>query len=63
MGNTGGVPRVGFRRLCMMDGLLGVRSSTSHVSVARGFGVLGSVVIMLPSLHGKRRWWGRGERE
>lgn len=27
VGNTGGVPRLGFRGMCMMDGPLGVRAS------------------------------------
>lgn len=33
MGNTGGVPRVGFRGLCLMDGPLGVRSSKLRSAV------------------------------
>lgn len=30
IGNTGGVPRLGFRGMCLMDGPLGVRNSEFH---------------------------------
>ncbi len=33
VGNTGDVPRLGFRGLCLMDGPVGVRDSRSRVSV------------------------------
>ncbi|KAK4032900.1 beta-glucosidase [Parachaetomium inaequale] len=36
IGNTGGVPRLGFRGLCLEDGPLGVRNSTRRLMRLRG---------------------------